>query len=65
MKRSRLVEVMRNLINNAIKFMGGNPRRALTLARRIIEVHDGRIQAEPELGNGATFLLALPWHNLD
>ena len=56
---------MRNLINNAIKFMGGNPRRTLTLARRIIEVHDGRIQAEPELGNGATFLLALPWHNLD
>ena len=51
---------MRNLINNAIKFMGGNPRRTLTLARRIIEVHDGRIRVESELGNGATFLLTLP-----
>ena len=106
----RLVEVMQNLISNAIKFMGdqlnprieigtaglaqdGNPiffvrdngigieRQyqerifglfnrldpnidgtgiGLTLVRRIIEVHNGKIWVESQPGQGASFLFTLP-----
>ncbi|HEU0293880.1 MAG TPA: ATP-binding protein [Anaerolineales bacterium] len=34
----------------------------LTLAKRIIEVHGGKIWVESELGQGATFCFTLPIH---
>ena len=108
--RLRLVEVMQNLISNAIKFMGDQPTPrieigtrgddpdgkailfvrdngigiepahhervfglfnrldpgvegtgiGLTLAKRIIEVHGGRIWVESSPGEGAAFLFTLP-----
>lgn len=108
--RTRLLEVMQNLISNAIKFMGDQavPRIeigttesqldgkpvffvrdngigieaqyherifglfnrldpsvdgtgiGLSLVRRIIEVHNGKIWVESEPGIGTTFLFTLP-----
>jgi PAS domain S-box-containing protein len=108
--RVRLVEVMQNLLENAVKYTGGcpDPRAeigtrgvdehqypilfvrdngigiapeyhervfglfnklnpqiegtgiGLTLVKRIIEIHGGRIWIESSSGNGATFLFTLP-----
>jgi len=108
--RVRLIEVIQNLISNAIKFMGDQPEPrveigttgfdadgkvilfvrdngigidpqyhervfglfnrlnpdiegtgiGLTLVKRIIEVHDGRVWVESQLGTGATFFFTLP-----
>jgi PAS domain S-box-containing protein len=108
--RLRLAEVVQNLVSNAIKFMGDQPRPTieigtrgldtdgkpifyvrdngigidqqyqerifglfnrldpniegtgigLTLVKRIIDNHEGRIWVESESGKGATFLFTLP-----
>ena len=107
---TRLIEIVQNLITNAVKFMGNQPDPmieigcrgfdtdgkpilfvrdngigieqeyherifglfnrlnpeiegtgiGLTLVRRIVEVHGGRIWLESQPGNGATFLFTLP-----
>ena len=108
--RTRLIEVMQNLVSNAIKFMGNQPEPrievgmtdfdkdgkpvffvrdngigidphyherifglfnrldpdiegtgiGLTLVRRIVEIHGGKVWVESELGAGATFFFTLP-----
>jgi len=108
--RLRISEVMQNLISNAVKFMGDQPRPAievgvqgsdedgksiffvrdngigihpdfherifglfnrlnpdtdgtgigLTLVRRIVETHGGRVWVESDVGKGSNFLFTLP-----
>jgi len=39
----------------------GRHRRGLTIAKQIVEMHDGRIRVEPALGKGSSFQMGLPF----
>jgi signal transduction histidine kinase len=35
----------------------------LTLARKFVELHGGRIRVQSELGKGSVFTFSLPWQS--
>ena len=56
---------MRNLEGKRVLITGGAQGIGLTLAKRIVETHGGRLWVESEgVGHGATFYFALPNENL-
>ena len=43
--------------------MGGGSGLGLAIARKLVELHKGRIWAESRLGEGTTCYAALPYHH--
>ena len=57
--RARIFDEFQQADSSSTKTKGGTGL-GLSIARRIVELHGGRIWVEPEPGRGATFSLSLP-----
>jgi signal transduction histidine kinase len=57
--QAKIFEEFQQADSSATKKKGGTGL-GLSIARRIIELHGGRIWVESEIGKGATFSISLP-----
>jgi signal transduction histidine kinase len=58
-ERQRIFEEFHQVDNTSTRKKGGTGL-GLTITKRIIELHKGRIWVESEMGNGSTFHVVLP-----
>jgi signal transduction histidine kinase len=58
-ERDRIFEEFHQVDNSSTRKKGGTGL-GLTITKRIIELHKGRIWVESEMGNGSTFHIVLP-----
>jgi signal transduction histidine kinase len=59
--QDKIFEEFRQSDSSATKKKGGTGL-GLSIARRIVEMHDGRIWVESSVGSGATFFFSVPVH---